>query len=136
MEFIKDTYLDWPVGTLVMSFLTLVVLLLLLYITITAVDYFGSKTEILHVTVIEKSCSASSTGVGVGPSFSSSGNVGSTVVVTSNPEKFILFLKGQDRSFDIEVSRDYWLERNKGDELDIEVRIGRLTNDVVGWKIL
>jgi len=89
-------------------------------------DFFLGKNIELIGTVIEKSYTASSTGVGAGPSMGGKGGV--AVVVTANPEKYTLFVKLPDGETDIvTVDKDTWLKVQKDDRYIYCRTIGKFT---------
>lgn len=126
MKFFWALATDWPVGTIV----SIIVCVAVLYGLTWIADIAGSRADTLHVTVVEKSYTASSTGVGVGPSFSGSG--GGAVVVTSNPEKHTLFVQREGgEPFPVNVDHNTWLRSEKGKVIDLEVRIGWITGNIL-----
>ena len=122
VEMIKDLATDWPMGTIIFILVLIVLLGVLFFI----LDYVLGTTVQRSGIVIEKSYTASSTGTGIGPSTGGSGGV--AVVVTSNPEKYILFVREVTGNVDkVEVDMETWLQNKVGDKHVYHVRIGRFT---------
>jgi len=93
-------------------------------------EYLGSHVETIHVTVVEKFYTASSTGTGIGPSMGGQGGV--VVIVTSSPEKYTLFVKEKNgQPFPVSVSRSTWVSVEKGETIDLPVRIGGVSKGIL-----
>lgn len=121
IEAIKDMFLDFPMGTILAGCFTLIVLFIIFII----VDISLSTSKQIEVVVIEKSYTPESTGVGIATGTTSSGNVGTGVVVTSESEKFILIV--QDNFGDVfskEVNAKNYSTVKPGDKIMISIRIG------------
>jgi hypothetical protein len=82
-------------------------------------------------TVVDRSHTASSTGIGVG----SSSNGGTTTVVTSNPEKWTVIVKLNGKIVSAEVESSLWASLKEGMRCDVYKNTGLLFRSNYGFQV-
>jgi hypothetical protein len=127
-DFISEMWSDGPMGIVLLVLLFILVLFLLGMVALGA-DYIFGHDQQLSVIVVEKTYSPASYGSGIATGVTGNGQVGTGVVFTSSPEKFVLLVKDDaGEVFSHEVEPAIYASANKRDRIDITVRIGRFSN--------
>lgn len=91
-------------------------------------DYISGRTETISVTVMEKSYSPAKFSSGIATGVTSTGGVGTGVVFTSQNEKCVLVVKdSKGEVFSHETDVSTFANVNKGDKINIDIRIGGIS---------
>ena len=127
-EMISDMWSDGPLG-IVCLFLLACCALLLLGLVALGADFAFGHNEHRQVIVMEKTYSPASSNTGIVTGVTSSGKVGTGIATSYKSEEFVLIVKDESGEvFSHEVEPSVYVSSNKGDRIDITVRIGRFSN--------